>query len=202
MKAQNTVLQVNSSSRFEGSISRQVVGLVAEELFARDLKNTLIDRDLTTGVDFISEAWIGANFTPENERSAVQDEVLSFSNELVDEVFAAQHIVIGAPMYNFAIPAMLKAWFDQIARAKLTFEYTDTGPRGLVEGKKAYVVIASGGVTVGSEYDFSSNYLKQVLGFIGITDVTIIDANQIDLSATPVERSQQISASLGEVKAA
>jgi len=202
MKAQNTVLQVNSSSRFEGSISRQVVGLVAEELFARDLKNTLIDRDLTTGVDFISEAWIGANFTPENERSAVQDEVLSFSNELVDEVFAAQHIVIGAPMYNFAIPAMLKAWFDQIARAKLTFEYTDTGPRGLVEGKKAYVVIASGGVTVGSEYDFSSNYLKQVLGFIGITDVTIIDANQIDLSATPVERSQQISSSLGEVKAA
>jgi len=202
MKAQNTVLQVNSSSRFEGSISRQVVGLVAEELFARDLKNTLIDRDLTTGVDFISEAWIGANFTPENERSAVQDEVLSFSNELVDEVFAAQHIVIGAPMYNFAIPAMLKAWFDQIARAKLTFEYTDTGPRGLVEGKKAYVVIASGGVTVGSEYDFSSNYLKQVLGFIGITDVTIIDANQIDLSATPVERSQQISSSLGGVKAA
>jgi len=202
MKAQNTVLQVNSSSRFEGSISRQVVGLVAEELFARDSKNTLIDRDLTTGVDFISEAWIGANFTPENERSAVQDEVLSFSNELVDEVFAAQHIVIGAPMYNFSIPAMLKAWFDQIARAKLTFEYTDTGPRGLVEGKKAYVVIASGGVTVGSEYDFSSNYLKQVLGFIGITDVTIIDANQIDLSTAQADISKQISASLEAVKAA
>jgi FMN-dependent NADH-azoreductase len=202
MKAQNTVLQVNSSSRFEGSISRQVVGLVAEELFARDSKNTLIDRDLTTGVDFISEAWIGANFTPENERSAVQDEVLSFSNELVEEVFAAQHIVIGAPMYKFSIPAMLKAWFDQIARAKLTFEYTDTGPRGLVEGKKAYVVIASGGVTVGSEYDFSSNYLKQVLGFIGITDVTIIDANQIDLSTAQADISKQISASLEAVKAA
>ena len=202
MKAKNTVLQVNSSSRFEGSISRQVVGLVAEELVARDSKNTLIDRDLTTGVDFISEAWIGANFTPENERSAAQDEVLSFSSELVDEVFAAQHIVIGAPMYNFSIPAMLKAWFDQIARAKLTFEYTDTGPRGLVEGKKAYIVIASGGVTVGSEYDFSSNYLRQVLGFIGITDVTIIDANQIDLNAASAEISQQILASLGEVKAA
>jgi len=202
MKAQNTVLQVNSSSRFEGSISRQVVGLVAEELFARDSKNTLIDRDLTTGVDFISEAWIGANFTPENERSAAQDEVLSFSNELVDEVFAAQHIVIGAPMYNFTIPAMLKAWFDQIARAKLTFEYTDTGPRGLVEGKKAYVVIASGGVTVGSEYDFSSNYLKQVLGFIGITDVTIIDANQIDLSTAQADIRQQISATIEAVKAA
>jgi len=202
MKAQNTVLQVNSSSRFEGSISRQVVGLVAEELFARDSKNTLIDRDLTTGVDFISEAWIGANFTPENERSAAQDEVLSFSNELVDEVFAAQHIVIGAPMYNFSIPAMLKAWFDQIARAKLTFEYTDTGPRGLVEGKKAYVVIASGGVTVGSEYDFSSNYLKQVLGFIGITDVTIIDANQIDLSTAQADIRQQISATIEAVKAA
>jgi FMN-dependent NADH-azoreductase len=202
MKAQNTVLQVNSSSRFEGSISRQVVGLVAEELFARDSKNTLIDRDLTTGVDFISEAWIGANFTRENERSAAQDEVLSFSHELVDDVVAAQHIVIGAPMYNFSIPAMLKAWFDQIARAKLTFEYTDTGPRGLVEDKRAYVVIASGGVTVGSEYDFSSNYLKQVLGFIGITDVTIIDANQIDLTTAQADISKQISASLEAVKAA
>ncbi|NQZ31642.1 MAG: NAD(P)H-dependent oxidoreductase [Oceanospirillaceae bacterium] len=202
MKSKNSVLKVNSSSRFADSISRQVTQLISDRLLSVDADLTLIDRDLTTGVNFITEDWIGANFTDVSERSAEQTAVLADSTELVDELFAAQYLVIGAPMYNFSIPALLKAWFDQIARAKLTFEYTDTGPRGLVEGVKAYVVIASGGVTVGSEYDFSSKYVQQVLGFIGISDVTIIDASKIDLAAGDAVIQQQLSAVIGLEKAA
>jgi len=202
MKEQNTVLQVNSSSRFAGSITRQVVSLITEQLLAAQLTSSLIDRELTKGIDFIDEAWIGANFTAQEERTTEQQSVLADSTSLVEEVFSAQHIVIGAPMYNFSIPALLKAWFDQIARANLTFKYTQTGPQGLLEGKKAYVVIASGGVPVGSDYDFSSSYLKQVLGFIGITDVTIIDANKIDLAGTDSAINDQLRLSLAEEQAA
>ena len=201
MKISNSVLTVNSSSRFQESITRQVVALISQHLMHTKSGLTLIDRELTDGVEFINEAWIGANFTAVNERTEQQHDELAFSSELVDELFTADYIVIGAPMYNFSLPAVLKAWFDQIARAKLTFEYTDTGPRGLIEGKKVYVVIASGGVTVGSEYDFSSKYIKHVLAFIGITDVTIIDANQINLAAKDTDIKVQLNTELGREQA-
>ena len=87
-------------------------------------------------------------------------------------------MVIGSPIYNFGVPAALKAWIDMIARARKTFHYTDNGPEGLLTGKKAYVLMASGGTEVGSEIDFASGYLRHVLGFIGIDDVTIIAADQ------------------------
>ncbi|MEM9209697.1 MAG: NAD(P)H-dependent oxidoreductase, partial [Pseudomonadota bacterium] len=87
---------------------------------------------------------------------------------------------IGAPIYNFGVPAVLKAWVDMIARARLTFQYTDKGPVGLLEGKRAYVVVASGGVSVDSPVDFATPYLRQALRFIGIEDVTVIPAQGID----------------------
>lgn len=202
MTSNNSVLTVNSSSRFQESVTRKVVELVSQSLLQGDTQTALVDRELTTGVDFINEAWIGANFTAKDERTVQQHAALVFSDELVAEVFAADSIVIGAPMYNFSIPALLKAWFDQIARANLTFEYTQSGPQGLVTGKKAYVVIASGGVTVGSDYDFSSKYIQQVLGFIGITEVVIVDANQFDLAASDAEIQAQLSISMTDSLAA
>ena len=88
--------------------------------------------------------------------------------------------MIGAPIYNFSVPAVLKAWIDMICRARLTFRYTDTGVEGLLEGKKAYVVVPSGGVPVGSPVDFATPYLRHALGFVGITDVEFIGAQGAD----------------------
>ena len=109
--------------------------------------------------------------------------MLGFSNELVAELENAEHIVIASPIYNFSIPATLKAWVDLIARVGLTFRYTDNGPVGLLENKKATVVMASGGVPIGSDMDMASSYLKFALAFIGISNVNIIDASQINYAA-------------------
>ena len=176
------LLQINSSGRFEGSITRQLSDLLIKQIKAVQPELTLINRDLATGLPFIDEQWIGANFTPADQRNSSHQETLEFSNELVSELQQADTIVIASPIYNFSIPAVLKAWIDLVARAQLTFKYTENGPEGLLRGKKAYVVVASGGVPIGSEMDFASGYLKQVLAFIGITDVTLIDASKINLS--------------------
>jgi len=177
-----TILQINSSGRFKGSVTRQLSKLVVKLLVKNHPELTLTTRELATGLPFIDEQWIGANFTASEQRSDLQLEALSFSDQLVNELQSAAHIVIASPIYNFSIPAVLKAWIDLVARAKLTFRYTEKGPEGLLKGKKAYVVVASGGVAVGSEMDHASRYLKQVLGFIGITDVTIIDASKVNLA--------------------
>ena len=97
---------------------------------------------------------------------------------MVEEIEAADTLVIGVPIYNFGVPAALKAWIDQVARAKRTFKYTSEGPVGLLEGKTAWLVIASGGTASGSEIDFATNYMRHVLGFIGITDVHVLDASK------------------------
>ncbi len=101
--------------------------------------------------------------------------------------------MIGIPIYNFNIPAVLKAWIDMVARVKLTFEYTANGPVGLLKDKKAFLAFSSGGVPIGSEMDFASNYMKHVLSFIGITDVTVVDASKFNLaedSGLPTASSQ------------
>jgi len=180
----NTILQVNSSSRYNDSITRQVTELVVQNLSADN--TAIINRDLAKGLPFIDEQWIGANFTAPEDRSDEHKATLSLSDSLVSELQQAEHIIIASPIYNFSLPAVLKAWVDLIARARLTFRYTANGPEGLLKNKKAYVIIASGGVPVGSPMDFASPYLIQALAFVGISDVTIIDANTIDLTSDQV----------------
>jgi FMN-dependent NADH-azoreductase len=138
----------------------------------------VVDRDLAINPPpFIDGNWLGAAFA--KEAAPEHEESLKVSNTLIDEVLDADVLVIGAPMYNFSIPAALKAYFDQIARAGRTFKYTESGPVGLVEGKKAYVVIATGGVALGSPYDFSKGYLQTFLGFIGVTDVEFVTLDEM-----------------------
>jgi len=181
MKKQN-ILLINSSGRFNGSVTRQLSQNVVEQLQKGNKLSSLVTRELTEGLPFINEEWIGATFTPIDQRNDAQKDVLKFSDELVKELEDANTVVIASPIYNFNIPAVLKAWIDLTARAELTFKYTDTGPVGLIENKKIYIAIASGGVPIGSAMDHASPYLKQALGFIGLTDVTIIDASTINLS--------------------
>jgi len=176
-----TILQINSSGRYQGSITRKLSNRLVQQLELRSAEFSVVRRDVATGLPFVNEQWIGANFTPEEERDQQHKEALSFSDELVQEL-KNETIVIASPIYNFSIPAVLKAWIDLVARAGLTFYYTDKGPVGLLTGKKVYLV-TSGGVPIGSEMDLASRYMKQVLGFIGLTDVSVIDAAQFDLES-------------------
>ncbi|NOX73929.1 MAG: FMN-dependent NADH-azoreductase [Alphaproteobacteria bacterium] len=170
------ILEINSSGRKTGSISRQLVSRVSNRFKAADPTTTIINRDVAAGLPVVTESWIGANFTPKDERTPEQADLLALSDELVAELRVADTIVIGLPIYNFGVPAALKSWIDLVARAGETFRYTNTGPEGLLTGKRAIVTVASGGVPVGSPMDHATTYLTQVLGFIGITDVTYVSA--------------------------
>lgn len=174
-----TLLRIDSSGRSAGSNSRALSDYLIAKLTAENPDAAIVTRDVAKGLPFVSEDWINANFTAAEERDDSQAKALAFSDTLVAELERADIIVIGTPIYNFGIPATLKAWIDMVARAGKTFKYTDTGPVGLLEGKKAYVAIASGGTEVGSAIDFASGYLKHVLGFIGIQDVEFFAADQL-----------------------
>jgi FMN-dependent NADH-azoreductase len=177
------VLEVAASGRNDGSVSRMLSADLVGALEERHGSVELTRRELNRGLPFVDEAWISANFTAPDERSAEQRATLAASDALVAELQAADVVVIGSPIYNFGVPAALKAWIDMIARARLTFRYTENGPEGLLEGKKAYVIIASGGVPVDSAVDFATPYLRHALGFVGITDVEVIAADRLNSKA-------------------
>lgn len=174
------ILEVSAGARSEGSISRQLTADLVAALESRYSDTEIVRRDVAEGLPFINEAWVAANFTPEEERTGQHRQTLAESDALVAELVAADVLVIGAPIYNFSVPATFKAWVDMIARARLTFEYTENGPRGLLENKKAYVVVPSGGVPVGSPVDFATPYIRHALSFIGIIDVEFIGAQGAD----------------------
>ena len=174
------ILKIDASGRLDGSVTRALTRDVARALEVRHGAVNVVNRDLAHGVSFVDDRWIEANFTASEERTTEQRERLAESDRLVAELQRADVIVIGAPIYNFGVPAVLKAWIDMIARARLTFRYTENGPVGLLDGKKGYVVIASGGVPVNSAADFATPYLRQALAFVGITDVEVIRADRIN----------------------
>lgn len=174
-----TVLHIDTSARRDGSTSRDL----SARILARLAPETVLRRDLAEPLPLIDEDWIGANFTPEDQRDDAQRAQLALSDELVAELKAADTVVIGLPIYNFSVPARLKAWIDLVARAGVTFRYTAEGPEGLLKGKRAILAVASGGTQVGSEIDFATGYLRHVLGFVGITDVQIVAADRLAVDA-------------------
>ena len=179
------ILRIDASARTEGSVSRDLLDRIVERFQAAGDTN-LTTRDLAKGVPLIDEAWVGANFTPADERTEAQAEKLAVSEELVAELKAADVVLIGLPIYNFGVPAALKAWVDQVARAGITFKYSEYGPKGLLEGKRAIVAVASGGTEMGSDIDFATGYMRHILGFLGIEDVVFVAADRmmIDADAT------------------
>jgi FMN-dependent NADH-azoreductase len=185
-----TVLHIDSSARRTGSVSRDLTAQIVERLGAAEV----IRRDLATPLPLLDETWINANFTPADQRSDEQTQLLAQSDALVEELKAADTLVIGAPIYNFSVPAGLKAWIDLVARVGLTFTYTDQGPVGLLEGKRAIIAVASGGTEAGSAIDFATGYLRHMLGFMGITDVEIVAADTlaIDEGAALAKAKAQI----------
>ncbi|WP_209506135.1 MULTISPECIES: NAD(P)H-dependent oxidoreductase [unclassified Ruegeria] len=170
-----TILHIDASARRVGSTTRDLSDRIVRQLGAE----RIIRRDLATPLPLLTEDWIAANFTPAEQRDDLQRDRLALSDALVTELQEADTIVIGLPIYNFSVPAAFKAWIDLVARAGLTFSYSENGPKGLLEGKRAILAIASGGTAVGSEIDFATNYVRHVLGFIGIHDVAVIAADQM-----------------------
>jgi FMN-dependent NADH-azoreductase len=172
------ILRIDSSARIEGSVTRELSASLAAELAGPD--GVVSVRDVAaTPPAVVDAAWVGANFTSPDARTDAQRAELANSDALVAELEAADRIVIGVPVYNFSVPASLKAWIDQIGRVHRTFRYTQDGPEGLLDGSKtAWLVVASGGTALDSEIDFATPYLRHVLGFIGITDVRVIDATR------------------------
>jgi len=178
-----TILRIDSSMRREGSVTRTLTGKLVERLAVVHPGARIVARDLAEGAPLIDESWIAANFTDPAARSQAQRAALETSDALVAELRAADVLVIGLPIYNFSVPAALKAWIDLIARARVTFRYTEAGPEGLLAGKRAVIAVASGGVSVGSAADFATPYLKHALAFVGITDVEIVSAERLAAGA-------------------
>lgn len=153
---------------------------MASTRIAADLGGTVTTRDLAADpLPQIDGPWADARLTDPATRSDEDQARLALSDKLVAELQAADAIVIGTPLYNFAAPASLKAWMDLVARPKVTFQYTPDGPEGLLSGKKAIIVVSSGGVPVGAPMDFLTPHLQLFLGFIGITDVEVHAAKDI-----------------------
>ncbi len=172
-----TLLCINASIRGQDSISRTLSQKLANRFV--EAGHNLIDRDLTQEITFVSGQSFEAERTPKEARTSEQNAHANLADCLIEELKQADIIVIGAPVYNFGPPASLKAWADLVARAGTTFKYSETGPKGLLKDKKAYIIAVSGGTPIGSDFDFMSSWLKFFLGFLGISDVEIITADGI-----------------------
>ena len=178
----SNVLIIESSARQQGSFSRQLTQQFVSQWQAAHPADKVVVRDLALNpVPHLDANLLGGWMKPEAQRNADEQASLQRSNELTDELLAADILVMAAPMYNFAIPSTLKAWLDHVLRAGVTFKYTETGPQGLLTGKQAYVLTARGGLYAGSTTDHQEPYLRQVMAFIGIHDVTFIHAEGMNL---------------------
>ena len=161
--------------RRQKSVSRMLADEMVAALGARKSSINVINRDLAAGIGIVNAAWIEAERTSEENRTSDQRALLTQSDALVAELQAADDIVIATPIYNFSVPAALKAWIDLICRDKITFVYENDSPRGLLSNKRATVIVTSGGTLAGKDIDFTTSYIQHILGFIGVNDVTIID---------------------------
>lgn len=186
------ILRLDASVRSSNSVSRDLT----DQIVSRFTDAEVTVRDLAGGLPLIDEAWVGANFTAPDDRTEAQKEALRLSDELIAELQAVDTLVIGLPIYNFGVPANLKAWIDLVARAGVTFRYTETGPEGLLKGKRAIIAFASGGTETGSSIDFASGYLRHILSFIGITDVEFVSADRMAVDAETAMKNakEQIAA--------
>jgi len=175
----SNILHITASIRGDESVSNALGHRLVEGLTAKT-GASVTRRDLSANdLPYVSAERFAANLTPTAERTSEQARLAAIADTLIAELQAADTIVFASPVYNFGVPATVKAWADLVARAGTTFKYTENGPVGLLEGKKAYLAIASGGTPMGSDIDFMSRWLVFFLGFLGIKDVEIVAADGI-----------------------
>lgn len=183
------ILQVNASARRDGSNSTRIANSIVARLQSANPGSKLTVRDLAaTPHPVLNEAALGALFTPAEQRSPEQAARVALDDALIAEVQAHHTIVLGVPMYNFGNSVQLKSWIDAISRAGVTFRYTESGPEGLLKGKKVYVALARGGMYRAAGNDPQVPHLKMVLGFLGMTDVTFIYAEGLAMGPEATEK--------------
>jgi FMN-dependent NADH-azoreductase len=190
------ILHIISSPRGEASQTIQLGEEIISKLIAKQKNAPVTVRNLTTdSLPYIGDSQIQSFNTPPENRSAEQLKDLRNSDEVLAELKNADVVVIGAPMYNFGIPAVLKTWIDHLARAGLAFTYTANGPVGLIQDKKVFLAIGTGGVYSEGDYkayDFIEPYLRTSLGFFGMTDVTAFRVEGVSVSALK-ENAMQVA---------
>jgi FMN-dependent NADH-azoreductase len=197
------ILQVNASARREGANSTKVADRIVERLRAANPGAGHTLRDLAaTPHPVLDEAALGALFTPAEKRTPEQAARVALDDALIAEIQAHDTIVLGVPMYNFGVPVQLKSWIDAIARAGVTFRYTETGPVGLLSGKTVYLALARGGLYRDTPNDSQVPYLKSVLGFLGLSDVRLVYAEGLAMGPEAAARGMaqadvDIAAALG-----
>ncbi|MCC6073862.1 FMN-dependent NADH-azoreductase [Pseudomonas sp. GCM10022188] len=185
----SNVLIIESSVRHEGSVSRQLTAEFVAQWREANPQDQITVRDLAREpVPHLDADLLGGWMKPAEAHSEAEKAALARSNQLTGELLAADVLVLAAPMYNFTIPSTLKSWLDHVLRAGVTFQYTAEGPKGLLEGKRAYVLTARGGVYAGTPIDQQEPYLRQALSFIGITDVSFIHAEGLNMGGDAAER--------------
>ncbi|GAA4278894.1 FMN-dependent NADH-azoreductase [Aquimarina mytili] len=181
------LLRIDSSPRKNSSISRQLADVLQEKI--ENLGNhTTVSRDVYYDdlIKLGNEDSVTAYFTPVNQQTEIQREAITASNTLATEFADADTYLFAVPMYNFGVTAGLKAYIDLIARAGISFKYTENGPEGLLKGKKAYVIITTGGTKLGTEVDYVSGYMTTFLNFVGITDIEFINSDQVMVNAEKI----------------
>jgi FMN-dependent NADH-azoreductase len=201
----NSLLLVTSSLLGDASQSRLIAREFVEAWRRKNPGAPLVERDLASAtMPHLTQETLSAVATPAEKRNEAQRALAAFADSLIEEVEAADTIVLTAPMYNFTIPSTLKAWLDHIARAGRTFRYGANGPEGLLKGKKVFVVTGRGGVYSGDSpakaFDFQEPYLRAILGFIGLTDVSFVHVEGLAISKDSAEsgraRARQAIATL------
>ncbi|MBO0366227.1 FMN-dependent NADH-azoreductase [Pseudomonas shirazensis] len=177
------VLIIESSARQQDSVSRQLTRDFIQQWQAAHPGDQINVRDVAANpLPHLDADLLGGWMKPAEQRSMPEQEAFERSNQLTDELLAADVLVMAAPMYNFTIPSTLKAWLDHVLRAGITFKYTPTGPQGLLQGKRAIVLTARGGIHAGAGSDHQEPYLRQAMAFIGIHDVDFIHAEGLNMS--------------------
>jgi FMN-dependent NADH-azoreductase len=200
-----TLLHLNTSP-LPSSVSRELTREFVSNWKASHPSGKVIDRDLAANPPKpLDQAWIYATFTPEEARQPEQKDLIAYSDQCISELELADEYVIGVAMHNFSIPSVLKLWIDQVVRRGRTFSYGADGPKGLLSGKKATVLVATGGVyDAGTPYaalNFIDPYLRTILGFIGITDVKFVTAGgTAQLMSGTVDRGQFLQPHLEQVR--
>lgn len=184
------ILQVNSAARSVGANSTQIANSVTARLVAKHPGATVEVLDLAASPHpALDQEGLGALFTPAEDRNEEQHARVEQDNALIAQVQAVDVLVLGVPMYNFAISSQLKNWIDAIAKAGVTFRYTEKGPEGLLKGKKVYVALARGGIYRDTANDTQVPYLKMILGFLGMTDVDFIYAEGFAMGTESIEKA-------------
>jgi FMN-dependent NADH-azoreductase len=184
MEAFMNILQINASARSQGAQSTRLADLVVERLRTDHSQSHLIVRDLAvTPYPVLDEPALQALFTPAEQRTPEQMTRVALDDSLIAELQGADVLVLAVPMYNFGISAQLKNWLDGVARAQVTFRYTEQGPQGLLTGKTVYVALARGGKYRDTAADSQVPYLKTILGFLGMTDVRFVYAEGLAMGA-------------------